>query len=179
MLYLQQDLVALYLNYVNQDLVINLNKMNININEKVCEENNLSVPKALALAAIQYSTPKDYEELINLPYSALMRKKINELAKYYEYQVIYRCFKADRDKIRFWANNKTFNNEHALVSYIMAIISANINDINKQYKKEQEDLKKLFEEPKNDIDLDILNSINETPKGKPKVDNDISDFLDD
>lgn len=38
--------------------------MNININEKVCEENNLSVPKALALAAIQYSTPKDYEELI-------------------------------------------------------------------------------------------------------------------
>lgn len=38
--------------------------MNININEKVCEENNLSVPKALALAAIQYSTPNDYEELI-------------------------------------------------------------------------------------------------------------------
>lgn len=38
--------------------------MNININEKVCEENNLSVPKVLALAAIQYSTPKDYEELI-------------------------------------------------------------------------------------------------------------------
>ena len=38
--------------------------MNININEKVCEENNLSVSKALALAAIQYSTPKDYEELI-------------------------------------------------------------------------------------------------------------------
>ena len=64
MLYLQQDLVALYLNYVNQDLVINLNKMNININEKVCEENNLSVPKALALAAIQYSTPNDYDELI-------------------------------------------------------------------------------------------------------------------
>ena len=119
------------------------------------------------------------EELINLPYSALMRKKINELAKYYEYEVIYRCFKADRDKISFWVNNKTFNNEHALVSYIMAIISGNINDINKQYKKEQEDLKKLFEEPKNDIDLDILNNINETPKGKPRVDNDISDFLDD
>ena len=38
--------------------------MNININEKVCEDNNLSVPKALALAAIQYSTPNDYEELI-------------------------------------------------------------------------------------------------------------------
>lgn len=38
--------------------------MNININEKVCEENNLSVPKALALAAIQYSAPNDYEELI-------------------------------------------------------------------------------------------------------------------
>ena len=40
-------------------------------------------------------------------------------------------------------------------------------------------MKKLFEEPKNDIDLDILNSIDETPKGKPKVDSDISDFLDD
>ena len=64
MLYLQQDLVALYLNYVNQDLVINLNKMNININEKVCEDNNLSVAKVLALAAIQYSTPNDYDELI-------------------------------------------------------------------------------------------------------------------
>ena len=64
MLYLQQDLVALYLNYGNQDLVINLNKMNININEKVCEDNNLSVAKVLALAAIQYSTPNDYDELI-------------------------------------------------------------------------------------------------------------------
>ena len=38
--------------------------MNININEKVCEENNLSVAKVLALAAIQYCTPNDYEELI-------------------------------------------------------------------------------------------------------------------
>lgn len=119
------------------------------------------------------------EELINLPYSALMRKKINELAKYYEYQVIYRCFKADRDKISFWANNKTFNNEHALVSYIIAIINGNINDINKQYKKEQEDFKKLFEEPKNDIDLDVLNNIDNIPKGKPKNANDISEWLDD
>ena len=129
--------------------------------------------------AIKEECYKYAEELINLPYSALMRKKINELAKYYEYEVIYRCFKANRDKIHFWAINKTFNNEHALISYVMAIISANINDINKQYKKEQEDLKKLFEEPKNDIDLDILNSFDETPKGKPRVDNDISDFLDD
>ena len=37
--------------------------MNININEKVCEDNNLSVAKVLALAAIQYSTQEVFQKL--------------------------------------------------------------------------------------------------------------------
>lgn len=38
--------------------------MNIIINEKICEENNLTLPQVLALAAIHYSDVKDYETLI-------------------------------------------------------------------------------------------------------------------
>ena len=122
---------------------------------------------------------KYLEGFMRVPISKIARKRINELHEYYSYEVIYRTIKFVEDRIRYAVENKNFNSEQAMVNYLIAIIENNINIVLKEYEKEIADFQKLFEEPKNDIDLDILNSIDETPKGKPRVDNDISSFLDD
>ena len=122
---------------------------------------------------------KYLEGFMRVPISKIARKRINELHEYYSYEVIYRTIKFVEDRIRYAIENKSFNSEQAMVNYLIAIIENNANMVLKEYEKEIADFQKLFEEPKNDIDLDILNSIDETPKGKPRVDNDISSFLDD
>ena len=45
------------------------------------------------------------------------------------------------DKIMYYMNNKEFKNESGKISYIFAIISNNINDVNKEYqwKKKNEE----------------------------------------
>ena len=121
---------------------------------------------------------KYLEGFMRVPISKIARKRINELHEYYSYEVIYRTIKFVEDKIRYAVENKSFNSEQAMVNYLIAIIENNANIVLKEYEKEIADFQKLFEEPKNDIDLDILNSIDETPKGKPRVDNDISEWLD-
>ena len=122
---------------------------------------------------------KYLEGFMRVPISKIARKRINELHEYYSYEVIYRTIKFVEDRIRYAVENKSFNSEQAMVNYLIAIIENNANIVLKEYEKEIADFQKLFEEPKNDIDLDILNSIDETPKGKPRVDNDISEWLDD
>ena len=121
---------------------------------------------------------KYLESLMGVPISKIARKRINELHEYYSYEVIYRAIKFVEDRIRYAVENKNFNNEQSEVNYLMAIISNNINEVYKEYTKEQKELMKLFEEPKNEIDLDIINDLDDKPVAKPRT-SDISDFLDD
>ena len=121
---------------------------------------------------------KYLEGFMRVPISKIARKRINELHEYYSYEVIYRTIKFVEDRIRYAVENKNFNNEQSEVNYLMAIISNNINEVYKEYTKEQKELMKLFEEPKNEIDLDIINDLDDKPVVKPRT-SDISDFLDD
>ena len=87
-----------------------------------------------------------------MPISKIARKRINELHEYYSYEVIYRTIKFVEDRIRY-------------------------NIVLKEYEKEIADFQKLFEEPKNDIDLDIINDLDDKPIAKPRT-SDISEWLD-
>ena len=121
---------------------------------------------------------KHLEGFMKVPISKIARKRINELHEYYSYEVIYRTIKFVEDRIRYAVENKNFNSEQAMVNYLIAIIENNINIVLKEYEKEIADFKKLFEEPKNDIDLDIINDLDDKPIAKPRT-SDISSFLDD
>ena len=121
---------------------------------------------------------KYLEGFMKVPISKIARKRINELHEYYSYEVIYRTIKFVEDRIRYAVENKNFNSEQAMVNYLIAIIENNINIVLKEYEKEIADFQKLFEEPKNDIDLDIINDLDDKPIAKPRT-NDISSFLDD
>lgn len=120
---------------------------------------------------------KYLEGFMKVPISKIARKRINELHEYYSYEVIYRTIKFVEDRIRYAVENKKFNSEQAMVNYLIAIIENNANMVLKEYEKEIADFQKLFEKPKNDIDLDIINDLDDKPIAKPRT-SDISEWLD-
>ena len=113
---------------------------------------------------------------MGVPFSSYARKRINEIHKYYNFEVIRRTIKFTEENLRWSVKQKSFNNEQAMVSYLSTIMLNQINKIDKEYKKEIEEFQKLFEE-KPEQDLEI---INETENRQTVIKNisDISDFLD-
>lgn len=107
----------------------------------------------------------------------ILMKKINELHGFYDYDVIYECFKANKDTIKYWLSTKQFSSEYGMFSYVMKIIESNINDVYKQ-----EEMKKWQEEKikNNDIDVDLFNDMHELTIKINNIKNkdDITVFLD-
>ncbi len=118
-------------------------------------------------------------EIMKMPYlTPAMIKLVNNLNSYYDYKIIKRAFKDNKDSIRWALENKEFNSEFSKSKYIMSII---LNNIDKSYKaniREQEDINKLFDKTtSNSIDLEILNFEKKNIKNRKSTD--ISMFLGD
>lgn len=120
-------------------------------------------------------------ELLKTPYAPpYMSKKLNIINKHYNWIVIFKTINAVADRIKFAIENKEFTNDSKMINYVFAIIENNIMTIYKKHTEEQKQLKKLFEQPSNDVDLDILNDIDIgiNVDNKSKTNNDISEWLD-
>lgn len=105
-----------------------------------------------------------------------MVKKINKLNKFYDYEVIYECFKQNKESIQYWIKVKNFDSEYGMASYTMKIIEGSINDIYKswKYKKQQE----IKQENKN-VDLSYIDQlVVEDVQVKSNNDTGILAFLD-
>ena len=99
-----------------------------------------------------------------------MNKKLEELGKSYGWEVVYKTFKHCEDNIKFWVTQKEFSTEYNKLTYIMAIILNNINDVYMRYKAEKN--KKITNTY---VDINILND-DEVTTIQNKA-NDISQFL--
>lgn len=110
----------------------------------------------------------DYDQYRVLP--PILLKKIKEIHKVYNYEVILETFQQNRDTLNYWMNlEDKFENEFQRVSYMMAIINNNIIDIYKEWKRKQSRKKK-----ETNVDVNILSKdIKHSNKNKK----DISDFL--
>ena len=107
-----------------------------------------------------------------------MMKLVNGLNNYYDYKIIKRAFKDNKDSIQWALANKEFNSEFAKCKYIISIILNNIEKSKKAWIKEQEELQKLFNKTNsNNVDIEILN-FNRIDV-KTKQNSDISMFLED
>jgi hypothetical protein len=94
----------------------------------------------------------NYEEGQIVP--PVMIKKLNELNKFYDCEVIHECFKEKKEDIQYWITTKNFANEYGMVSYVMKIIEGSINDTYTKWKhKKNQEQKK----DSNEIDLGIMN----------------------
>lgn len=73
-------------------------------------------------------------------FPAYIQKKLNEFS-FYSYDVILRTFEKCSDSIIYYMSKKEFRNESGKIAYIFAVLSNNINDVNKELewdKKAQE-----------------------------------------
>ena len=118
-------------------------------------------------------------EIMRVPcITPAMMKLVNGLNDYYDYKIIKRAFKDNKDSIQWALANKEFNSEFAKCKYIISIILNNIEKSKKAWIKEQEELQKLFNKTNsNNVDIEILN-FNRIDV-KTKQNSDISMFLED
>jgi hypothetical protein len=97
-----------------------------------------------------------YEE--GQPVNSILFKKIKELNNFYDYEVIYDCFKEHKDTIQYWIKTNGFP-EFNTICYVMKIIEGNINDTYAKWKfKKQQELKM----ENNSVDLDELNQLDKS-----------------
>lgn len=119
-----------------------------------------------------------YEEGQIVPPS--MVKKIQELHKFYNYEVIHKCFEINRDTIQYWITAKNFSSEYGMASYVMKIIEGNINDVYKKWKYEKQRKQRKQKTKNNDnefiMDFDVIENLHEN--NKESSNRDISNFLD-
>lgn len=115
----------------------------------------------------------DYETGQKFP--TVLTKKLKEL-EFYGYEVVLETIRKCSSSIEYAVKTKNFKNEVGKISYIMAIVQNNINDVYKEHNrkeklKEKQDKQTIHFEAENSVE--IMN-IGSKHKGK-----DISDFLED
>lgn len=120
----------------------------------------------------------DYQPGMIFP--TVLLKRLNKLFEFYPLYVIKETF-IKNDNILLWAkDNKDFTNDFGKTSYFMTIIESNINDVYKEYNKEQLEIKKELEK-KSKVDVDLFSYMESEPIQNNSIKNnkDISRFLED
>lgn len=88
-------------------------------------------------------------------FPAYIQKKLNEFG-YYSNDIILATIEKHYDNIKYYMENKQFKNDTGKIAYIFAIISNNINDVNKEYQwkkktEQQEHKTEMISLPETDI----------------------------
>ena len=96
-------------------------------------------------------------------FPTVLAKKLKEL-EFYPNEVILKTVENNYDNILYWMKNKEFSNDIGKISYIFAIIKNNINDVYRDWKRNQ---KIKVKENNTNIELSLdIQDINTTQKGK-------------
>lgn len=74
-------------------------------------------------------------------FPAYIQKKLNEFS-FYSYDVILKTFEKCSDSIVYYMSKKEFRNESGKIAYIFAVLSNNINDVNKEFEWSKKAAKK-------------------------------------
>lgn len=100
-----------------------------------------------------------------------MVKKIGELNKFYDLEVIHEAFRLNKESIQYWMNNKNFTSEYGMVNYIMKIVEGNINDV---YQKWKHLKRRESKQAAENIDLEIINNMDTKTPAKQTTDSILS-----
>ena len=106
----------------------------------------------------------------------LLKRRVKELRKNYEYEVIKLCFEYIKQDLNYFLTNTEFKDEQHKINYIMVVVKNTINDTYKIWKR-----KKELERTSNNISESLQVDVNEieqiSNKKSNKQKNDISAFL--
>ena len=108
-------------------------------------------------------------------FPTVLTKKLKEL-EFYGYDVILKTVEKSRSAIEYSMNTKDFSSDIHKISYIMAIIKNNINDVYREFQRTEKIIEKQESKTKElgTINDEVMMSIGSKQKAK-----DISDFLED
>lgn len=101
-------------------------------------------------------------------------KKYNEL-KFYADQVILETLLKQRDTIEYYMARKEFENEQRQIQYIFAIIQNHIADIDRVYKKKEQ--QRLRDEKTIKFTDSMVESLNSDSQSLPQVTRNIEAFI--
>lgn len=108
-------------------------------------------------------------------FPTILTKKLKEL-EFYGYDVIFKTIEKCRSSIEYSTSTKTFKNDVNKISYIMAIITNNINDVYKEHLREE----KIAEKQQNQTgNIDVIDEQSIMNIGSKQKAKDISSFLED
>ena len=156
--------------------------------DKIAEKEAIALEKEIQQQIKRVETDKYnnlmkyvVETLLNyekgMVFPKTLANKVKELRGFYPYEVIHDSFKLSEDSIVWALNNKNFDKEYGMISYIMAIVESNINDVYKKYL-ELEKLNNALKETVNEVETDIIQAHMFDLEYKPiKLNNSIASFL--
>lgn len=105
-----------------------------------------------------------------------LKKRIQTLAKSYDYEVIKLCLEYMKKDLHYYLNNKEFEDERHKVNYIMVIVENNINDTYKIWKRKKEiEQKQQGIMDNTTYDIDEIKYVSQKVVNKNNTD--ISNFL--
>src|SRR5690606_1236943 len=113
----------------------------------------------------------DYQDGQIVP--PVLVKRISELRRFYEYEVIKKCFEICKEDIQYWMGAKNFTNEYGMISYIMKIVEGNMNDTYNKWKFQQNQQQR---QEVSGVDVEIINEV-PTQNITVKADNGVLDFV--
>lgn len=109
-----------------------------------------------------------------------MKKEINMLSEYYDFVVIERTFRQQKEVIQRFLERGNYNSEYARVRYVMTIIRNNINKVHSEYVAEQKAKADLFKQSEQQqIDVDVMNMLittNQANTETAKTNSNVSDI---
>lgn len=131
---------------------------------KECEDRKHTI-SVIACEFLDYNTSQVFPTILT--------KKLKEL-EFYGYDVILETIDKCRSSIEYSIKTKSFKNDMNKISYIMAIIKNNINDVYKEHLRTEKVMEKQQEQATNfeAVNEDTVMNIGSKQKAK-----DISDFL--
>lgn len=104
-------------------------------------------------------------ELLNLKtYPSYLGKIIKDFHENHSYDVIYLTIATSKSNIRYALQNKQFKNEYSMLRYINAILSNNINDVEKAYQRKKHSAVKNVK-----IDNDVFENQRTNTKKKKDI----------
>ncbi len=122
---------------------------------------------------------KTVAEILQIPIvTPFMKKEIEKIRVYYEYDIIRKTFIESEPKLNWFIRNKMDERttEFAMFRYCITVIANNINDVKSRYIKELKALEDMFKSnTENDIIDDMILNNNESVDRNVS---DISQFLD-
>lgn len=115
-------------------------------------------------------------EIMNIPFvTPMMKKELNNLNKFYDFNIIENTFKRYIKQIQWFLNNNNSSSEYGKTRYIMTIIQNNINAVATEIKNIHQEREKELNNT-NKVDVDIIN-LSQCNTSQSEV-SDISKWLD-